>query len=305
MLGFEIINTAKTRAATHAALAAIQTNMTVPGPISQAGRESETRSSNKRKSGEQDWCDAERRGATRNDSDRRPMRTDADWLGVTWNDAEPLGMAQNDAERLRVMRGDSDGPERPLADAERLGPTRTDAVRRDATRTHVDRLGMTWTDVDRRRLTRSDSEWCEPMWQNEERLGMTRTDGKLPGAKVTNPDLLPAQQDQPDPPETQKELRYPLKNHRRASTNDTNPARSLLHTPGIRALSVPAPVMRPTDPRPPVRRNRPKTVSTSHVFDTNDPLQEHTRKRQRVLPAQQNDLWPMWRDLDQGGRRRT
>jgi hypothetical protein len=136
-------------------------------------------------------------------------------------------MTKNDAERLGVMRSDSDGLEWPLADAERLGPTQTDAVRSDATRTDADRLGMTWTDVDRLRLKRSDSEWHGATWKDEERLGMTWTDAKLLGAKVTNPNPLPAQQDQLDLPDTPQERRYPLKDHRRASTSDPKPAGSL------------------------------------------------------------------------------
>ncbi len=37
--------------------------------------------------------------------------------------------------------------------------------------------------------------------------------------------------------------------YRSVSPRDMSPARSLLHTPGVIAMIVPAPVMRPVDPR--------------------------------------------------------
>jgi hypothetical protein len=51
VLSSEIVNTAETSAAAHAA--ATQACMIVAGPVSQAGEVSETRSSNKRKAGDQ------------------------------------------------------------------------------------------------------------------------------------------------------------------------------------------------------------------------------------------------------------
>jgi hypothetical protein len=63
--------------------------------------------------------------------------------------------------------------------------------------------------------------------------------------------------------------------------------------------------MRPVDPGQPASRKRLQTMSASDIFDTDDPLQEPTHNRRRVLKGQMNGLWPMWRDLDQDERRKT
>jgi hypothetical protein len=79
----------------------------------------------------------------------------------------------------------------------------------------------------------------------------------------------------------------------------------------IAAMPVPMPVMRLVDPMQIVHRKRPQTMSASHIFDTNDPLQEPSPKRRHVprflywLQVQKDDLWTLWRDLDQDGRRIT
>jgi hypothetical protein len=72
-------------------------------------------------------------------------------------------------------------------------------------------------------------------------------------------------------------------------------------------MPVPTPVISPADPNQPTLRKRPQTISASRIYGTDDPqaLQEPTHTRCRVLQAQMNDLWSMWRDLNQGGRRRT
>ncbi len=72
----------------------------------------------------------------------------------------------------------------------------------------------------------------------------------------------------------------------------------------VPAMPVLLPAIRPVDPRRPKQRKRPRTVSASHTFDTNDPLQE-PRKRQQIPTARNNDLWTQWRNLAQDGRRST
>jgi hypothetical protein len=62
------------------------------------------------------------------------------------------------------------------------------------------------------------------------------------------------------------------------------------------AVSALSPALRPVDPRQLRHRKRPGTVSARHTFDTNDPLQEPTRKRQRTPSARDNDLWTQWRN---------
>jgi ribonuclease HI len=73
----------------------------------------------------------------------------------------------------------------------------------------------------------------------------------------------------------------------------------------VPAMPVLSPAIRPVDPRRPKQRKRPLTVSASHTFDTNDPLQEPPRKRQQIPTARDNDLWTQWRNLAQDGRRST
>ncbi len=41
-----------------------------------------------------------------------------------------------------------------------------------------------------------------------------------------------------------------------------------------------------------------RTTMTNHFFDTNNPLLDSTWKRQHVPGAQNNDLWTLWRHLD-------
>jgi hypothetical protein len=151
-----------------------------------------------------------------------------------------------------------------------LGEERSTAIKRDA-----DRLGITCSDVGRLKATQSDSEQLGVSWNDAEHV-------------------------KPDSPDAPSVLRYPPIHRWRASLprqseRNTNPARSLPHTPGVIALSVPAPVMRPVDLRQPARRNLkcPQTMSASHIFYADDSLQEPTLKRQRVLQAQMNNLWPM------------
>ena len=74
--------------------------------------------------------------------------------------------------------------------------------------------------------------------------------------------------------------------------------------PTPHSLPVP-PIISPVEPRPLKHRKRLRTVSDSHVFDTNDPLQEPTPKRRSAPQAQANDLWTQWRNLAQDGRRNT
>ena len=73
----------------------------------------------------------------------------------------------------------------------------------------------------------------------------------------------------------------------------------------VSALPALSPAIRPVNPSQPMHRKRLRTVSASHTFDTNDPLQEPTRKRQRTPNARENDLWTQWRNLAQDGRRST
>jgi hypothetical protein len=73
----------------------------------------------------------------------------------------------------------------------------------------------------------------------------------------------------------------------------------------VPAMPVLSPAIRPVDPRRPKQRKRPQTVSASHTFDTNDPLQEPPLKRQQIPTARDNDLWTQWRNLAQDGRRST
>jgi hypothetical protein len=73
----------------------------------------------------------------------------------------------------------------------------------------------------------------------------------------------------------------------------------------VSALPALSPAIRPVNPSQPKHRKRLRTVSASHTFDTNDPLQEPTRKRQRTPNARENDLWTQWRNLAQDGRRST
>jgi hypothetical protein len=73
----------------------------------------------------------------------------------------------------------------------------------------------------------------------------------------------------------------------------------------VPVMPVPSPAIRPVDSRRPKHRKLPRTISASHTFDTNDPLQEPPRKRQQIPTARDNDLWTQWRNLAQDGRRST
>ena len=92
----------------------------------------------------------------------------------------------------------------------------------------------------------------------------------------------------------------------RVSTSDERMEPTPQPTNGtVLVMPVLSPVIRPVDPRCLTHRKRPRTVSASHIFDTNDPLQEPTRKRQTAPQARDEDLWTQWRNLARDGRRNT
>jgi hypothetical protein len=167
----------------------------------------------------------------------------------------------------------------------RLTRTRSDARRSDATRNDLEQLGVSWGDAERLEAMRSESK------RREE----TRSDTELLGVRVTDPDSLPAQHIQPDISGTLGMQRYPSIAHRTASARDTSPERSSSHTAGVLPMPVPAPVMRPVDPEQPAHSNCHglQTMSASSIFDTDEPLQEPTHKRRRVIQAQINGLLPV------------
>jgi hypothetical protein len=83
----------------------------------------------------------------------------------------------------------------------------------------------------------------------------------------------------------------------RRSTFDEGAEQSSQHTHGtVYAMPVPPPMIRPVDPRQLQHHKRPRTLSASHTFDTNDPLQEPPRKRRSALHSPANDLWTQWRE---------
>ena len=89
--------------------------------------------------------------------------------------------------------------------------------------------------------------------------------------------------------------------HRPSLSSESAARPSHLGQPTSRSL--PVPLVRPVEPRQLKQRKRPRTVSASHTWDTNDPLQEPTPKRRSAPQAQANDLWTQWRNLAQDGRR--
>jgi hypothetical protein len=92
----------------------------------------------------------------------------------------------------------------------------------------------------------------------------------------------------------------------RVSTSDERKEPTPQPTNGtVLVMPVLSPVIRPVDPRCLTHRKSPRTVSASQIFDTNDPLQDPTRKRQIAPQARGDDLWTQWRNLARDGRRNT
>jgi hypothetical protein len=92
----------------------------------------------------------------------------------------------------------------------------------------------------------------------------------------------------------------------RVSTSDERMGPTPQPTNGtVLVMPVLSPVIRPVDPGCLTHRKRPRAVSASHIFDTNDPLQEPTRKRQTVPQERDAGLWTQWRTLARDGRRNT
>jgi hypothetical protein len=90
--------------------------------------------------------------------------------------------------------------------------------------------------------------------------------------------------------------------HRRSRSSESAVQPSQTEQTTSRSLLV-QPMIRPVEPRQPKPSKRPRTVSASHTFDTNDPLQEPPPKRQSTPQEHANDVWTQWRNLAKHGRR--